>query len=109
MSQPTFNIVKDKYKLLSSFQLEYIINSRSQHYALHKGKIRNTDRTARVKSNASDTDTTVSNIYSILIDAKVDIMKSNLTTLRSLSSEAEFNRPSHKHIQSNISKLIKAE
>ncbi|MGX8833725.1 IS30 family transposase [Amedibacillus sp. YH-ame6] len=62
-----------------------------------------------MKSIASDTGTTVSNIYSIIIDAKVDIMKSNLTIVSTLSSEAAFNRRSRKHVQSNISILIKAE
>ena len=97
MSHSNFNIFKDKYKHWSPIQIEYIINTVLQHRSLHSANIRNTGRTALIKSIATTVGTSVSNIYAILKDANT------------LSLHAIIARRSRKCIQSNVSKVVKAK
>ena len=69
-----------KFKHLSFQHYEYIIREITKHDAFHHGKKRNTGRTALIRSLASDVGTSVSNVYSIIKDASISILDSDLIT-----------------------------
>ena len=60
--------------------------------AFHHGKKRNTGRTALIRSLASDVGTSVSNVYSIINDASISILDSNLIPHKELSASAAFHK-----------------
>jgi len=69
---------------------EYIIREITKHDAFHHGKKRNTGRTALIRSIASDVGTSVSNVYSIINDASISILDSDLFSHKELSSLPPF-------------------
>ena len=83
-----YNIItpSSKFKHLSFEHYEYIIREITKHDAFHHGKKRNTGRTALIRSLASDVGTSVSNVYSIINDASISILDSNLISHKELSS-----------------------
>lgn len=106
-----YNIItpSSKFKHLSFQHYEYIIREITKHDAFHHGKKRNTGRTALIRSLASDVGTSVSNVYSIIKDASISILDSNLITHKELSASAAFHKRTKLRKVSNISKLDKAK
>ena len=70
----------NKYKRLSLQDYEFIIHEVTKHDALHAGKKRNTGRTSLIRSIASQLNTSVSNVYSILKDASISVLNSDLSS-----------------------------
>ncbi len=87
-----YNIItpSSKFKHLSFQHYEYIIREITKHDAFHHGKKRNTGRTALIRSLASDVGTSVSNVYSIIKDASISILDSDLITHKELSASADM-------------------
>ena len=106
-----YNIItpSSKFKHLSFQHYEYIIREITKHDAFHHGKKRNTGRTALIRSLASDVGTSVSNVYSIIKDASISILDSDLITHKELSASAAFHKRTKLRKVSNISKLDKAK
>lgn len=106
-----YNIItpSSKFKHLSFQHYEYIIREITKHDAFHHGKKRNTGRTALIRSLASDVGTSVSNVYSIINDASISILDSNLIPHKELSASAAFHKRTKLRKVSNISKLDKAK
>lgn len=98
-----------KFKHLSFEHYEYIIREVTKHDAFHNGKKRNTGRTKLLCSLASTVGTCVSNIYTIIKDATISVVDSNLVTHQELSASAAFHKRSTYRKISNISKLDKAK
>ena len=98
-----------KNKHLSFEHYEYIVHVVMKHELAHKGKKRNTGRTALIKKLALEVGTTVSNIYTILHAAKVTVLDTNLIEHTDYSSIAAFNRRTRHLRVSNNSKLEKAK
>ena len=106
-----YNIItpSSKFKHLSFQHYEYIIREITKHDAFHHGKKRNTGRTALIRSLASDVGTSVSNVYSIIKDASISILDSDLIPHKELSASAAFHKRTKLRKVSNISKLDKAK
>ena len=106
-----YNIItpSSKFKHLSFKHCEHIIREITKHDAFHHGKKRNTGRTALIRSLASDVGTSVSNVYSIINDASISILDSNLIPHKELSASAAFHKRTKLRKVSNISKLDKAK
>lgn len=100
---------KAKYKHLSAYAIENIVNSVVSHNGKYKKQVRNTGKTELIQSLAQQHNTTVSNIYNILKDASVTLRTTSLTEYQDLSALAAINKRSKKNKPSNISKLKKAE
>ena len=111
ISMDNYNIItpSSKFKHLSFQHYEYIIREITKHDAFHHGKKRNTGRTALIRSLASDVGTSVSNVYSIIKDASISILDSDLITHKELSASAAFHKRTKLRKVSNISKLDKAK
>lgn len=71
-----------KNKHLSFEHYEYIVHVVMKHELAHKGKKRNTGRTALIKKLALEVGTTVSNIYTILHAAKLLCLTQTLLSIR---------------------------
>lgn len=99
----------NKYKHLSFEHYEHIIREITKHDAFHNGKKRNTGRTALIRSLASSVGTSISNVYSIIKDASISVLNSDLTLHSELSASAAFHKRSRVHKPSNISKQEKAQ
>ena len=99
----------NKYKRLSLQDYEFIIHEVTKHDALHAGKKRNTGRTSLIRSIASQLNTSVSNVYSILKDASISVLNSDLSSRLELSASAAFSKRSKRHKPSNALKLHKAQ
>ena len=87
---------------------EFIINSMIHFTASHSGK-RNIGKTQFIKELASTVGTTVSNVYSIIKDATISVMDTNLKVHYELSAMAAFEKRSKSHKIPNNSKFEKAE
>ena len=105
-----YSITKSqKNKHLTFQHYEYILNEITKHDAIHKGKRRNTGRTALIRSLADEVGTTVSNVYSIIKDASISVIDTHLEVHLELSSTAAFNKRTRSNRPSNISKMDKAK
>ena len=99
---------KAKNKHLNFSHYEFIINSMIQFNASHPGK-RNIGKTQFIKEIASAVGTTVSNVYSIIKDATISVMDSNLKLHYELSAMAAFEKRSKSHKIPNNSKFEKSK
>lgn len=77
-------------KRLSFNHYEYIVRQVTKHDAFHASKKRNTGRTALIRKFTSDVHDSVSTIYSILKDASITVLDTNLKEHIELSASAAF-------------------
>ncbi len=99
---------KQKNKHLSFHHYEYIINSLINFNAEHSSAKRNIGKTNFIKSLALTVGTTPSNIYTIIKDATIRVIDTNLNEHIEFSASAAFNKRSKNHKIPNNSKLQKA-
>ena len=95
---------KAKNKHLNFSHYEFIINSLIQFNASHPGK-RNIGKTQFIKEIACTVGTTVSNVYSIIKDATISVMDTNLKAHYEFSAMAAFEKKSKSHKTPNNSKF----
>lgn len=99
----------NKYKHLSYEHYEHIVWEITKHDAFHRGKKRNTGKTALIRSLASDVGTSVSNVYAIIHDSTISVQNSDLTFRNELPASAAFQKRTKSLKTSNVSKLEKAK
>lgn len=99
---------KSKNKHLNLSHYEFIVNSLIKFNASHPSSKRCIGKTQFLKDLASTVGTSLSNLYSIINDASITVMDSNLNQFIELSALAAYNKRSKKRLVPNNSKLNKA-
>ena len=99
---------KSKNKHLNLSHYEFIVNSLIKFNASHPSSKRCIGKTQFLKDLASTVGTSLSNLYSIINDASITVMDSNLNQFIELSALAAYNKRSKKHLVPNNFKLNKA-
>lgn len=99
---------KQKNKHLSFRHYEFIISSIIKFNAEHSSAKRNIGKTVFIKKLACTVGTTPSNIYTIIKDATICVIDSNLKEHVELSASAAFYKRSKNHKTPNNSKIEKA-
>ena len=99
---------KVKNKLLNFSHYEFIINSMI-HFTAFQSDKRNIGKTQLIKEIAATVGTTASNAYSIIKDATIYFMDTNLKVHYELSAMAAFEKRSKIHKIPNNSKFEKVE